>query len=99
MSPLHKRRKRSALHLVDPHAVQEAFANRVVLRVRDGLVHLTLCASRPSGTNENGEIVDEHVVTGRAVMSIATLSSLFQTFQQIQQRDVKVQDQPAAQIH
>ena len=98
MTPLQKRRKRSAVQLCDPHSVQEAYANRVVLRVRDGLAHLTLCASRPSGTNENGEVVDENIVTGRAVMSVATLTSLFQSFQQIQQ-NVESKEQPTAQIH
>jgi hypothetical protein len=89
--------------LLDPHHVQEVFANNVVVRIRDGVVHLTLCASRPCGADEKGMIVDERVVTARAVMSVPTLLSMFQSFQQIQrnlENDVsQPRPQPAPNVH
>ncbi|MEQ1614111.1 MAG: hypothetical protein ABL904_15300 [Hyphomicrobiaceae bacterium] len=69
----------------DPHNLPEVFANSVVMRVRDGVVHLTMCTARPCGVDEKGIVKDELVVTARTVMSVPTLLSMFKSFQQIQQ--------------
>jgi hypothetical protein len=86
--------KRPAVSLIDPHNVQEVFANNVIMRIRDGVVHLTLCAARPCGADEKGAVVDEHVVTARAVMSVPTLLSMFQSFQQIQRNQESQENKP-----
>lgn len=92
MATTKTRETRNAGVLADPHNLPEVFANNVVMRVRDGVVHLTMCAVRPCGVDENGTVRDEFVVTARAVMSVPTLMGMFKSFQQIQ-RNTGVQEQ------
>jgi hypothetical protein len=88
--------KSIAKAFIDPLSVPEVFADNVVMRVRDGIVHLTMCATRPSGADEHGTIIDEHAVTARIVMSVPSLVSMFQSFQQIQQKQQQPQLLPQA---
>lgn len=85
--------KQPSVALVDPHNVQEVFANNIILRIRDGVVHLTLCAARPCGADASGAVIDERVVTARAVMSVPTLLSMFNSFQQIQRNQENQESQ------
>ena len=70
--------------VTDPNNVQEVFATNAIVRVRDGVAHLTLLADRPAVGDITGIVGSNTVVTARIVLPECALANILRSFQAIQ---------------
>lgn len=69
--------------MTDPDAVQEVFANDVVIQVRQGAMQLIFCSIQATDNDQNGKTIDRRIVRSRVALPIPVSSAMIEVCRQL----------------
>jgi hypothetical protein len=69
--------------LADPDAVQEVFANDVVIEVRSGATQLTFCSVQAVDSDANGKTTLRRVIRSRVALPIPVSDAMNEVYRQL----------------